>query len=291
MLDLTSQGVVRALLGRHGLSPQKALGQNFIVSPALCPRIAEEGGARAGVGALEIGPGIGALTTQLAARCEKVVAIEIDKGLIPLLAETLAPHLNAEVVHADALKLDLPLLVREKFGVLPFIVCANLPYYITSALVMRLLESGIPAQSITVMVQKDVALRFCAPLPSRGAGAVTAAIAWRAEVRRLFDVSPGSFFPRPEVESSVIQLTPRAVPPYPVRDEALLFGVIRAAFSQRRKTLLNCLSSALAIPKAEVAAALEAAQVDPRARAEQLALADFAKIADGLSALVYSHRT
>ena len=282
MLDLSNPGVVRALLGRYGLSPQKALGQNFIITPSLCPRIAQEGGARAGVGALEIGPGIGALTAQLAARCDKVVAIEIDKGLIPLLSETLSGHPNAEVIHADALKIDLPALVGDKFGDMPVIVCANLPYYITSPLVMRLLESGIKAQSITVMVQKDTALRFCAPLPSRGAGAVTVAIAWYAETKLLFDVSRGSFFPRPEVDSAVIQLVPHTLPPYPVRDEEMLRQVIRAAFSQRRKTLLNCLSGALAIPKPEIKSVLEGAGINPGARAEQLELHGFAKIADAL---------
>ena len=193
MAELYNPGAVRALLERYGLRPQKALGQNFIVNPSICPRIAVEGGSRPEVGALEIGPGVGVLTSELAKRCAKVVAIELDKGLLPLLGETLGDFSNVEIVHGDALKLDLPALVREKFGDMPMIVCANLPYYITTPVLMHLLESDIELQSITVMVQKETARRLCAPLPSREAGAITMSIAYRAACRVLFDVSRGVF--------------------------------------------------------------------------------------------------
>ena len=283
MPDLYSPGVIRALLERYGLRMQKALGQNFIINPGVCPRIAELGGARTGVGALEIGPGIGVLTAQLARRCDKVVAIELDKGLLPLLDETLGEFSNINIIHGDVLKLDLPSLLRSEFGQMPVIVCANLPYYITTPIIMQLLESRLPFESITVMVQKDTAQRFCAPLPSRQAGAVTVSIAWYADCQHLFDVGKGSFLPAPKVDSSVIKLVPRLHPPFAVRDESVLFKAIRGAFSQRRKTLLNCLSGAFSLPKAEMSAILNAAGVDPTSRAEQLDLAAFVRIANALA--------
>ena len=283
MPDLCNPGVIRELLGRYGLRMQKALGQNFIINPGVCPRIAEQGGARAGVGALEIGPGIGVLTAQLAQRCEKVVAIELDRGLLPLLGETLAQFSNVSIVHADALKLDLAALLRDEFGDMPVIVCANLPYYITTPIIMRLLESKLPLESITVMVQKETARRLCAPLPSREAGAVTVSIAWYAACEYLFDVGRGSFLPAPKVDSAVIKLTPHREPPLPIADEALLFQTIRGAFSQRRKTLLNCLSMSLSLPKSEMGAILSSAQVSPTLRAEDLDLAAFVRIANALA--------
>ena len=283
MAELYNPGTVRALLKQYGLRTQKALGQNFIINPAVCPRIAQEGGARPGVGALEIGPGVGVLTRELAKRCDKVVAIELDKGLLPLLGETLGEFSNAEIVHGDAQKLDLSSLVREKFGEMPLVVCANLPYYITTPVLMRLLESGISFESITVMVQKETARRFCAPLPSREAGAVTMSIAYRADCRVLFEVSRGCFLPAPNVDSAVIKLAPHPQSPVDVADECMLLAVIRAAFSQRRKTLLNCLSSAFTLPKAKVAELLHGVQVAADARGEQLDLAAIARIANALT--------
>ena len=285
MPELSNPKVVRALLERYGLRPQKALGQNFITNPALCPRIAEEGGASPGIGALEIGPGLGVLTTELARLCDKVAAVEIDKGLLPVLSETLAGFSNVEIIHGDLLKLDLAALVEEQFGGMPVIVCANLPYYITTPILMRLLESGVPFRSITVMLQKETAARICAPLPSRQAGAITVAIRWRAHAEILFDVSRGSFLPAPDVDSAVIKLTPRTHPPYPIEEEAVLFQTIRHAFSQRRKTLLNCLSSGFGLPKSETAQILETAEIDPARRAEALDLAAFARLANAINRL------
>ena len=283
MPELSSPKVVRTLLARHGLRPQKALGQNFITSPALCPRIAEEGGAAPGVGGLEIGPGLGVLTAELAARCDKVAAVEIDRGLLPVLSETLAGFSNVAIIHGDLLRLDLAALVDEQFGGMPVVVCANLPYYITTPILMRLLESGVPFQSITVMLQKETAARICAPLPSRQAGAITVAIRWRAQAEILFEVSRGSFFPAPDVDSAVIKLTPRAEPPYPIEEEAVLFQTIRHAFSQRRKTLLNCLSSGFGLPKDRVADILAGAEIPPNTRAEALDLAAFARLSNAVS--------
>lgn len=282
MPDLCSINHVRDLLARHGLRPNKALGQNFLVNPSVCPRMAELGGAGPGVGALEIGPGVGVLTEQLALRCDKVVAVELDGGLLPVLAETLQGRGNVELVHGDVLKLDLPALLAERFGALPVVVCANLPYYITTPILMALLEKKLPLRSITVMMQKETARRICAPVPSREAGAVTAAVRWRSEPELLFAVSAGSFYPPPDVDSAVVRLTPRAEPPAAVCDEALFFRVIRGAFSQRRKTLLNSLSSALGRDKASLSELLRAAEVDPGARAEALTLEAFARIANML---------
>lgn len=285
MDNLTNPGVVRGLMERHGVRFSKKLGQNFIVNPGVCPRIAELGGAGSGVGAIEIGPGIGVLTAELAKRCDKVVAVELDRRLLPVLAETLAPFSNVKVLHADVLAVDLRALIRNEFPGLPVVVCANLPYYITSPVVMKLLEDRLPVRSITVMVQKEAAQRICAPMPSRLAGAVTAAIRYYAEPELLFEVSPGSFLPPPEVKSAVIRLRPRGEPPVSVADEALLFRVIRLAFAQRRKTVLNGLRAGFFADRETLEKRLREAGVDPGARAEQLSLADFAGIAGAVGDL------
>jgi len=284
MADLSNPAVVRALLARHRLHLKKGLGQNFLINPGVCPRMAEAAGAGPGVGALEIGPGIGVLTTELAQRCDKVVAVELDQSLAPALEETLKDYSNVEIVWGDFLKLNLEELL-SKFGDMPVIVCANLPYYITTPILMRLLESRLPLESVTVLLQKETAQRICAELPSRQAGAITAAIAWYTKPELLFVVSKGSFLPPPKVDSAVVRLTLRKEPPVPVKDEAMLFRVMRGAFAQRRKTMLNGLSAALNLPKEQMAALLEQAQVDPGARAEQLDLAAFARISDQLSLL------
>lgn len=282
MQNLASPAVIRQLMQRHGMRFSKQLGQNFIINPAICPKIAELGGAGPQVGALEIGPGIGVLTAELAQRCNKVVAIELDNRLLPILAETLGEFKNVTVLHGDALQVDLHALLREQFAGMEVIVCANLPYYITSPVLMRLLEERLPLRTITVMVQKEAARRICAPLPSRQAGAITVAVAWYTTARVLFDVAPGSFLPAPEVHSSVIRLDLRDAPPAPVADQALFFRVVKAAFSQRRKTLLNCLSAGLSADKRQIQAVLERAGVPPSARAEQLTLEQFAAVANAV---------
>jgi len=282
MQDLTNPKTIKSLMQKHGVHFSKRLGQNFIVNPGVCPKIAEAGGAGPGVGALEIGPGIGALTRQLAGSCERVVSVEIDKALLPVLGETLADCPNVRVINADALKIDLRALIGEHLAGLEVIVCANLPYYITSPVLMRLLESRLPIRAITVMVQKEAAQRICAPLPSRQAGAITAAVHYYSAPRQLFTVSKGSFLPAPKVDSAVIRLDIRKQPPVQVQDEALLFRVVRGAFAQRRKTMLNSLSSALSLDKGAVAAALERAGVPPAARPEALTMEAFAAITNAL---------
>lgn len=277
---LTDIGYIRELLDRHGFTFSKKLGQNFLINPSVCPRMAEASGATATSGVLEIGPGFGVLTRELAAVAGRVVAVELDERLPAVLSETLAGCSNVEVVSGDCMQLDLQALIAEKFPDMAVAVCANLPYYITSPIIMMLLESRLPVTSITVMVQKEAAQRLCATVGTRAAGAVTAAVAYYAEAERLFDVSRGSFMPAPNVDSAVIRLTVRREPPVQVADERRMFRLIRAGFNQRRKTLANSLSAVA--DKAAVAAALAAAGVSPTARAEELTLADWARVSDEL---------
>ncbi len=282
MPQLTDIAYLRDLLSRHGFSFSKKLGQNFLVNPSVCPRMAAACGADREGGALEIGPGVGVLTKELAAVAGQVVAIELDDRLLPVLRETLGECDNVTVVHGDALKLDLHALIREKFGDRRVSVCANLPYYITSPLIMALLESRLPIDSLTVMVQREAADRLCAAVGTRAAGAVTLAVAYYAEAEKLFDVSRGSFMPAPNVDSAVIRLTVRKTPPVAVKDEKMMFRLIRAGFGQRRKTVSNSFSSAVS-DRERLRAALAAAGVSPTARAEELSLAQFAAIADAVT--------
>lgn len=279
---LTDVGYIRDLLERHGFHFSKKLGQNFLINPSVCPRMAEACGIGPEGGVLEIGPGIGVLTRELARQAGRVVAIELDDRLPPVLAETLAGVDNVSFVWGDCMKLDLRRILQEQFGDRPVAVCANLPYYITSPIIMMLLESRLPVENITVMVQKEAAQRLCAAPGTREAGAVTLAVQYYAEAQTLFGVSRGSFMPAPNVDSAVIQLRIRKQPPCAVRDEALMFRLIRAGFNQRRKTLLNSLTGA-GHTKEALAAAFETAGIAPTARAEQLTLPEWAAIADGLS--------
>ena len=283
MIDLTNVSQIKDLLARHGFRFSKSLGQNFIIDPTVCPRMAEECGAGPGVGVLEIGPGVGVLTEQLARRAEKVAAIELDERLLPVLDETLGEYDNVRVIHGDALKLDLHKLLEENFFGLKAAVCANLPYYITSPVIMALLESRLPVESITVMVQKEAADRLCAAVGSRDAGAVTVAVNYYAEAEKLFDVPAGSFMPAPKVNSSVIRLTVRSAPPVQLADEAQFFRVVKAVFAQRRKTAANSVSAGLGVPKAAVVAALAAVGENENARAERFDLRQLAAFANALN--------
>ena len=273
---LTDLSTIRDLCARHDFALSKGFGQNFIVNPGICPRIAEAAGIGPGWGVLEIGPGIGVLTEQLARRADKVVSVEVDKRLPPILAETMADYPNFKLVLEDVLKVDLKGLLAAEFGDKPVAVCANLPYYITSPILMRLLEERLSIRNITVMVQKEAAQRLCAPPGTRQAGAISYAVAYYATPKLLFTVQPGSFYPAPKVTSAVIRLDIHDNPPVqvPGGDEAGMFRLIRAAFSQRRKTAANAVANGLNLPKARVLAALEAAGLDPRLRPEQLTLAD-----------------
>lgn len=285
MLELTDIGTIKALLARHGFHFSKALGQNFIVNPSVCPRMADESGIDSESGVIEIGAGIGVLTAELAKRAKKVVCIELDSKLLPILDETLADFDNIEIINADVLKTDLAALIEEKFGGMPVYVCANLPYYITSPVIMTLLESRLPLKAVTVMVQREAAQRLCAPVGSRLSGAVTVAVDYYAEARKLFDVSSGSFMPVPKVDSSVIRLDIREKPGIEVSDEKLFFSMVHAAFSQRRKTASNSISSGTGIPKAVVAEAIERCGFPPSVRAERMTAEQLAALCEALNEL------
>lgn len=285
MGDLWRPATIKEVLGRHRFRFSKALGQNFLIDPRVCPRMAAESGAAECAGAIEVGPGLGVLTYELAQVAKKVVAIELDQRLFPVLGETLADCPNVELVQGDVLKLDLHALIQEKFGGQEVCVCANLPYYITSPVIMGLLEGGLPLKSITVMVQKEAAERICAQPGQRACGAVSVSVHYHSQPQVLFGVSRGSFLPPPNVDSAVIRLDLRREPPVQVADEGWFFRVSRAAFAQRRKTAANSISASLGLPKAQVEAALGAAGIPANARAEQLSLEQFAALANALPPL------
>ena len=282
MGNLSDIGVIKSVLQKHGFTFSKALGQNFIINPSVCPRIAEEGGAREGVGVLEVGAGIGVLTAELAKRADKVVCVELDTRLLPVLDETLADYDNIKIINGDILKVDLHEILREDFGDMPVIVCANLPYYITSPVIMRLLESRLNIESVTVMVQKEAAVRLCADVGSRDSGAVTVAVNFYSEAQKLFDVSRGSFMPAPNVDSAVIRLDIRKEVPVEVTDEKFFFSMVRSAFSQRRKTASNGISSGLGIPKQKVIEAIENAGLPATVRAESLTMEELGILCEEL---------
>ena len=278
--DLTT---VRAVLSRHGFSFSKALGQNFLIDSTVCPRMAEAAVCSPEDGVLEIGPGIGVLTAQLGLRAKKVVAVELDKRLLPVLEETLGEFDNIEVVNGDVLKLDLASLIEEKFADCKRVsVCANLPYYITSPVIMRLLEERLPLSQIVVMVQKEAAERLCAAVGTREAGAVTVAVQYYAEAEKLFSVGRNCFVPSPNVDSAVMRLAVREQPEFPVKDEKFFFKLVKAAFAQRRKTAQNGISAGLGLPKEQAAEALENIGLQKDIRAEKMTMQELAALADSL---------
>lgn len=282
MISLSDPRTLRELLQRHGLRLQKGLGQNFLINPSVCPRMAEACGAQDCAGVLEIGPGVGVLTWELSKAAEKVVAVELDQKLLPVLSETLSDCPNVEVVRGDILKLDLKKLIDKKLGGGPVCVCANLPYYITSPAIMALLEGGLPITAVTVMVQKEAARRLCAPPGVRECGAVSVSVHYRSRPRVLFEVSRGSFMPPPRVDSAVIQFEILKEPPVRVRDEDIFFRVARGAFAKRRKTAANSLSGALRLQKGLIERRLSEAGLPAGVRAEQLTLAQFGALSDAL---------
>lgn len=281
-MDLCDINHIKSLLDRHGFRFSKSMGQNFLVAPWVPQRIAQEAGLSRETGVLEIGPGIGCLTEQLSMAAGKVVAVELDRALEPILAETMKDRENVDVVFGDALKMDLAELAREKLHGLRLAVCANLPYNITSPAISAFIEAGC-FETITVMVQREVALRMCARAGKGDYGAFSVYVRWHTEPELLFDVPPHCFIPQPKVTSSVIRLTRRKNPPVPVRDEELFFRVVRGAFGQRRKTLANALSSALGdYSKEDIEAALTSLGSDIRIRGEALDIDGFAAVTNAL---------
>ena len=280
MDKLANMGVIKEILKRHGFNFSKALGQNFLINPTVCPKMAEASITHDNTGVIEIGPGIGVLTHELAKRAKKVVALEIDKRLIPVLSETLAEHNNVEIINADVLKINLNQLIEEKFKGMKVVVCANLPYYITSPIIMKLLEEKLNIKSITVMVQKEVAKRLCAGAATRESGAVTVSVSYYSNPEYLFTVSPGSFIPAPKVDSAVVKLNVLKEPKYKVLDERTFFKIVKAAFSQRRKTIANSLGSGEGISKKDLNEIFLKLNIDSSLRAEGLSMQQFAALAD-----------
>ncbi len=285
MENLTNISTIKEILKEHNFTFSKALGQNFITNPSICPRIAEMGGARKGVGVIEVGPGIGVLSHELALAAEKVVCIELDSRLIPILAKTLGEHDNLKVIEGDVLKVDLEQIIKDEFEGMDVVVCANLPYYITTPIIMDLLEKKLPVKSITVMVQKEAAVRLCAEPGTRECGAVSAAIWYYSEPCLLFNVSAGSFMPAPEVDSAVIRLDVREIPPVNPKDEKLFFRVVKGAFSQRRKTAVNAISGFIGVNKTKLIELFEALNIPATIRAEKMTLEQFSLLSDNIPTL------
>lgn len=282
MPELTDIRYVKEIMSRHGFQTSRSLGQNFLINPSVCPKIAELGNAGTGFGILEIGTGVGVLTKELAKRADKVVAIELDEKLFPILDETLSEFENIKIIHGDAMKYDLQNLLAEEMQDLQVAVCANLPYYITSPLIMRLLEEKLPVKSITVMVQKEAAQRLCAAVGSRESGAVTVAVAYYGKAVRLFDVSRGSFLPAPNVDSAVIQIEPYPEPVWNVQDENLFFRMIRTGFSQRRKQLAGVLAGGFGMTKSAVHEVFARAELSPSVRIEALTMPELVRLSNAL---------
>ena len=277
-MNLTNINDIKALLGRHGFHFSKSMGQNFLIESWVPHDIAEAAGLDEGCGALEIGPGIGPLTQQLALRANKVAAIELDRDLLPILGETMSAYPNVEIISGDAMKLDLRELVADKFSGLTAKACANLPYNITTPIITKLLEAGC-FQTITVMIQREVAKRICAQPGDSDCGAFSLFCQYHAECELLFEVPPECFIPAPKVTSAVIRLTLRSAPPVDA-DEKALFAVIKAAFAQRRKTLLNGLTTAYGskFSKEELRQAILDCGLQETVRGERLSLEDFARL-------------
>lgn len=281
-MNLTNIGTVKEILGRHGFNFSKGLGQNFLINPDVCPKIAEVGNACEGYGVLEIGTGIGVLTKELALRADKVSAVEIDTRLMPVLDETLKEFDNIKIYNEDVMKADLHKIISDDFAGLRVAVCANLPYYITSPVIMLLLESHLPIDSITVMVQKEAAQRLCAKVGSRDSGAITVGVNYYGTVKQLFGVSRGSFMPSPNVDSAVIRIDIDKEQRLSPEEEKFFFRMVKAGFSQRRKTLANSLCSMLGIAKNDVYTALSDLGISESVRIEALTMEQLTELSKRL---------
>ena len=278
MERLSDPAVIKRILSEAGFSFKKSLGQNFLIDGSVCPEMASAACEDGEKFALEIGPGIGVLTAELARCFERVTAIELDERLRPVLKKTLSFANNTEIVFGDAMKLDLRSLIEQRAGGRKVAVCANLPYYITSPLIMLLLESKLPITSITVMVQKEAAERICAEVGTRELGAVTVAVRYFSEPEILFEVPREAFMPSPNVDSAVIKLKIRTAPPISVADERAFFAFVKAAFGQRRKTVVNSLSSLGGYARDDIRTALSSNGIREDIRAEALGMEELASV-------------
>ncbi len=287
MYCLTDKSTIKKLLTKYGFSFSKSLGQNFIINSDICPLIVEMSGVDEMSGVLEIGAGIGVLTQELGKKAKKVVSLELDSRLMPVLEDTLEDFQNIEVINADIMKIDLGKLMNDCFdGCENIYVCANLPYYITSPVIMLLLESRLPFKAITVMVQKEAGERLCAEVGTRNAGAISVSVRYYAEAREMFDVPAEYFMPLPSVDSEVIRLDVREKPEFNMTDEKFFFSFVKSAFAQRRKTAQNSISAGLGIPKEKVTLALKNTGLGTNIRAEELNMEELYRLSEELYKLI-----
>lgn len=284
MKKLTSPLVLKQLLHENSFRFSKSLGQNFLIDDSVLDAIIKGAEIDENSCVLEVGPGFGTLTQRLCMSAKKVVCVEIDKDVLPILNESISEFDNVTVINADIMKTDIAALIKKEFGAERVKVCANLPYYITSPVITALLDPSLPIDGITVMIQKEVAERIAAKPGTKSYGALTAAVTYYANPQILKDVPPSAFMPQPKVWSSVIRLKMREKPAAEVKSEEMFFKVVRASFALRRKTLLNALtkSAEFSLSKDEAAHILESAGIDPQRRGETLSLDEFAKIADSI---------
>ncbi|MED4590614.1 16S rRNA (adenine(1518)-N(6)/adenine(1519)-N(6))-dimethyltransferase RsmA [Priestia flexa] len=284
--DIATPTRTKEILKKYGFTFKKSLGQNFLIDTNILNRIVDHAELTDETGAIEIGPGIGALTEQLAKRAKKVLAFEIDQRLLPILADTLSPYPHAKVIHQDVLKANLKETLAQEFeGIEDLMVVANLPYYVTTPILMKLLEEQIPVRGIVVMLQKEVADRIAAKPGTKDYGSLSIAIQYYTEAETVMVVPKTVFNPQPNVDSAVIRLIRRNEPAVKVENDAFFFKVVRASFGQRRKTILNNLVNNLPNGKANKAAieqALSEASVDPKRRGETLSIEEFGKLSDEL---------
>ncbi len=285
MADLGSAKSTASIINKYGFSFQKRFGQNFLIDEHVLDKIVDAALIGKGDGVIEIGPGIGTMTQRLCEAASKVVAIEIDKELIPILSETMSGYDNVKIINADVMKTDLDKLIRDEFSGMSVKVVANLPYYITTPIVMSLLENHLPVESITIMVQKEVAQRMQAGPGTKDYGALSLAVQYYADTYIAANVPPNCFMPRPKVGSGVIRLTVRKEAEVEVADEKLMFSLIRAAFNQRRKTLVNAVTNfpGLDYTKEDIEKALAGLGISEKIRGEALSLQQFADLSNILT--------
>jgi 16S rRNA (adenine1518-N6/adenine1519-N6)-dimethyltransferase len=284
--DIATPNRTKEILQKYGFSFKKSLGQNFLIDPNILRKITDAANLTQESGAIEIGPGIGALTEQLARACKKVVAFEIDQRLLPILNETLAPYSNVDIIHSDVLKANVKEIIHERMaGIEDIMVVANLPYYVTTPIIMKLLTDSLPIRGLVVMLQKEVADRMTARPGTKDYGSLSIAVQYYTDVEIVMNVPKTVFVPQPNVDSAVIRLTRRSTPRAVVKDESFFFQVTKASFAQRRKTIFNNLSSQLPSGKEKkeaILAALEQANIDPKRRGETLTIEEFARLSDQL---------
>lgn len=278
-MEINSINQIKDLLRRFGIAPNKAYGQNFLLDSNILAKIADSAELDKDTQVLEIGPGLGALTDKLCERAGRVVCIEIDGGMLPVLEHTLSDHANVDVINGDVLDDRVRRQAADALGG-EFALVANLPYYITTPIIMAFLEGDYKVSSMVLMMQKEVAERMCAVPGTKSYGLLTICMDYYAKTQGLFTISPGCFYPQPKVDSLVVRIIKRKEPKISVKDEKLFFRVVKASFAMRRKTIINNLASAFMLPKPEIAVILDNCGIPPGVRGETLALEDYGRLAD-----------